>query len=136
MSTPVTQNTPWTTQEAYEHICARLAEQGERSLAAPNDDDGGEPDCLFVGHGGCRCAVAWLVPDSELLVEFDTKALSADEVKARVPIMCDLSSEFLTKVQIAHDVAKCPEHVQRNLQRVARDCGLKPGAELAITKWS
>jgi hypothetical protein len=90
-----------TLQEVFDHVAAKLLEQGARcEWPAPVDTPGevGDLACAFHNPSGQRCAVGWLVPETWGVPRFGSLPALIDQLADRgvVPytakaILCGLA---------------------------------------------
>ena len=124
-------------QTIYDTVCAHLAQQKQR--AASNGK------CLYRTPDGMRCAVGCLIPDELYDPRMDDPYLFSTAIESVInefPQLCSLFSNvrpiLLIKLQEVHDSQRHigdPDGLRERLSEVAKELGLTPGAEQAITEW-
>ena len=60
-------------QEVFDFVVGKLFEQGGKSLMDGNND----LICMYRGEGDRRCALGWLIPDSEYVPDMEKRVLDA-----------------------------------------------------------
>lgn len=90
---------PKNKQQVFDYVVTKLAEQGKLSLSTHGS-------CMYRGAEGTKCAVGWLIPDTEFDPKWDESP--GDLLRARHSPRKLLEGkghglEFLQDLQSAHD---------------------------------
>ncbi len=83
-------------QEIFTFVLESLRAQGRRAI----DTDG---LCRLRGEGGTKCAVGFLIPDSEYSPELDTDDFLGSEKAKNFPEICE-NRLLMNDLMILHDM--------------------------------
>lgn len=112
-------------QEAYDKSVAGLASQGFVQSKGPDPAPSGGARCLYNGPEGRHCALGWLLVGLDIPEKYNNSA--AFELY-QLPDVCrrldGLPKQFISQLQGAHDTARTPDEMRRNLRRFGQDHGL------------
>ena len=117
-------------QEMYDVVCAHLAQQRCRSLRQ------GDEYCAYRGKNGRMCAVGCLIPDDLYDPSIEGEVVYHSGIVGLLLDRIGVDVNFARRMQLAHDRDYFgPKGLRSTLRRAAREHGVIPGAELAITEW-
>lgn len=107
-----------TKQQIFEKVCRHLARQAAPSVRHKPDDP--EPDCLYRGPKGLRCAVGCLIPDN--LYRPTMEGYNVSDLAKFHPELPHLRrhTNILTKMQYIHDSQK-PDQWPAALEVLAKE---------------
>ena len=106
-------------QQIFDKAVKGLASQGfKRSMRS------GTKECAYRGEGCRRCAIGWLIPNSNYSTKLEGKTSVYIDVRQAAGLKHDQQA-FARRLQDAHDYAKNEYGVKENLLEVASSFNLK-----------
>lgn len=92
-----------TNQEFFDVAVRGVLRQGQKSqVLEAEQDEGDDPECLYRGPGGLKCAVGHVITDGELGSHGQEGSSAISWIYA-VPRLGDVDPFVVRQVQCAHD---------------------------------